>query len=55
MKKVEKNKLKQQALMERVEKNKLKKRILKLVRKKRNIEAGLLIQRYKSKYGELDI
>ena len=41
--------------MKKGEKNKLKNQILKLVKKKRNIEAGLLIQRYKSKYGELDI
>ena len=39
--------------MSRVEKNRLRKQILKLVKKKRNREAGLLIQRYKSKYGEL--
>ena len=41
--------------MKKGEKNRLKNKILKLVKKKRNIEAGLLIQRYKSKYGELDI
>ena len=41
--------------MKKGEKNRLKNQILKLVKKKRNIEAGLLIQRYKSKYGELDI
>ena len=41
--------------MKKGEKNRLKNKILKLVNKKRNIEAGLLIQRYKSKYGELDI
>jgi len=41
--------------MKKGEKNRLKNQILKLLKKKRNIEAGLLIQRYKSKYGELDI
>ena len=55
MKKSEKNKLKHQALMKRVEKNKLKKQILKLIKKKRNVEAGLLIQRYRSRYRELNI
>tara|TARA_Y100001934_G_C12096045_1_gene651544 strand:- start:643 stop:768 length:126 start_codon:yes stop_codon:yes gene_type:complete len=37
------------------EKNRLKNQILRLIKKKKHIEAGLLIQRYKSKYGELEI
>ena len=41
--------------MKKAEKNRLKKQILKLIRKKRNREAGLLMERYKSKYGDLNV
>ena len=41
--------------MKKAEKNRLKKQILKLIRKKRNREAGLFMERYKSKYGDLNV
>lgn len=39
--------------MKKGEKNKLRNKILKLIKAKKNVEAGLLIQRWKSKYGEI--
>jgi len=41
--------------MKKGEKNRLKNQILKLIKKKKHTEAGLLIQRFKSKYGELEL
>ena len=41
--------------MKKGKKNKLKRQILLLIKNKKNREAGLLIQRFKSKYGELEL
>ena len=42
-------------LVKKGKKNRLKRQILSLIKKKKNTEAGLLMQRYKSIYGELEI
>ena len=39
--------------MEKGKKNRLKNRILKLIKANKHVEAGLLIQQYKTKYGEI--
>ena len=39
--------------MDKGKRNKLRNKILKLIKAKKNTEAGLLIQKYKSKYGEI--
>mgnify|MGYP003153732215 CR=1 FL=1 len=39
--------------MKKGAKNRLGRKIITLIKKKKNAEAGLLIERYKSRYGEL--
>ena len=39
--------------MKKGEKNRLRNRILKLIKANKSVEAGLLIQKWKSKYGEI--
>ena len=47
------NKRKREKQKLNAEKRRLQKRIKHLIKFKRTVEAGILIQRYKSKYGEI--
>tara|TARA_R100000700_G_scaffold20988_1_gene27747 strand:+ start:359 stop:535 length:177 start_codon:yes stop_codon:yes gene_type:complete len=48
------NKLKKEKQQEKARQRKLEKQILHYIRSKRTTEAGLLMERYKKRYGSID-
>ena len=53
-KKYERIKKKNEIRKDKVEKNRLKKQIHMLLKRKKMVEAGILLNKYREKYGDID-